>query len=50
MDQGTIIYRSCPVEFSQRLGNQNMRIRNEIAGFDEDIEIGWQVWEDRIQP
>jgi hypothetical protein len=37
MDPRIVVYASRSVEFSQRLGDQNMRIRNETADLYEDI-------------
>jgi hypothetical protein len=50
MDPRVVVYPSRLVEFSQRLGNQNMRTLNEMADFYEGIELGCQVWDNDFRP
>jgi hypothetical protein len=50
MDPRVIISPLRLLGFSQRLGNQNVRIYNGMVAYYEDIEIGCQVWDDDFQP
>jgi hypothetical protein len=50
MDLIVIVWDSRLVNFSQRLGNQNMRIVNEMAEYYKDVEKGRQSRDDGVQP